>query len=307
MTRNESGTYKVSINGKLSLEAEAKIVAALPEAQRDEARRSLAARRMGILTSVAPRPKVQPMEVPQLCLWVDGELEPAQDEHFLSPDSWNLLNYPAELTAEEFRVEERADTWLIDVQGKRLTERYLGSQGVFDFDDVPTNWTDLQLSRELDEPLRRKDIRQGVLLEFIRRTLRFLEDRRGISLNTLYRIRVPLERALRNKIERHRQKSLESGFQMRLFGAEANVETSYQYAFTLDPENYPASLHYTGRFQFMKHYYKGMVGEFDSKEELDCAKALEIVLVSNGGCETSRVCSACRHHRASSTRTSSGN
>ena len=26
----------------------------------------------------------------------------------------------------------------------------------------------------------------------------------------------------------------------------------------------------------MKHYYKAMVGEFDSKEELDCAKALEM-------------------------------
>jgi type III restriction enzyme len=276
VVRDESGTYEVSIKGDLSPEAEAKIVAALPEAQRNEALRSLAARRAGIVTPVALHPKVHPMQIPQLCLWVDGELEPAQDEHFLSPDSWNLLNYPIELTEEEFCVEERADTWLIDVQGKRLTERYLGNQGAFDFDDVPTNWTDLQLSRELDEPLRRKDIRQEVLLEFIRRTLRFLEDQRGISLNTLYRVRVPLERALRDKIERYRQKALESGFQMRLFGPEAAIETSYQYAFVLDPESYPASLHYTGGFQFAKHYYKGMVGEFDSKEELECAKALEM-------------------------------
>jgi type III restriction enzyme len=211
-----------------------------------------------------------------LCLLIDGELEPAQEEHFLSPDSWSLLDYPAELSEAEFRVEERTDTYEIDVQGKRLVERHLKTQSIFDFDDVPTNWTDLQLSRELDPPLRRKDIRQEVLLEFIRRTLRYLEDRRGISLNTLYRVRAPLERVLREKIGQYRQKAFSAGYQMRLFSPEAAVETSYEYAFSFDPENYPATLHYHGAFQFPKHYYAGMVGDFDSKEELECAKAIEM-------------------------------
>jgi len=65
------------------------------------------------------------MRVPQLCVWVDGELEPVNDEHFLTPDSWSLLAYPAELSGAEFSVEERADMYLIDVVGKRLVERHL--------------------------------------------------------------------------------------------------------------------------------------------------------------------------------------
>lgn len=274
VAQDAKGTYELSVFGTLTREAEAQLVEALPEPQRDEVRRSLAARRERILMRQPARPKDAPLRVPQLCLWVDGQLEPAQDEHFLTPDSWNLLDYPTELTEAEFRIEERADTYLIDVLGKRLIERHLGSQAAFIYDDVPTNWTDLELSRELDRPLRRNDIRQEVLLEFIRRTIRWLEERRGINLTTLYRLRVALERTLRQKIDTYRQKAFEAGYQLRLFGSDAAVETSFEYTFTFDPENYPASLHYTGGFQFDKHYYRGLVGELN-KEELECAKAID--------------------------------
>jgi len=276
VSRDESGTYSVSIAGAISPEAEDKIVAAAAPTEQAAIRKRLAARREQILTQPPERPKGTPFRVPQLCLLIDGELELAQQEHFLSPDGWNLLDYPAELSEAEFRVEERTDCYEIDVQGKRLIERHVNTQSAFAFAEVPTNWTELQLSRELDPPLRQKDIRQKVLLEFIRRTLRYLEERRKISLNTLYRVRVPLERALREKIAQYRQTAFTKGYQLRLFSAEAVVETSYKYAFDFDPDNYPATLHYNGGFKFQKHYYKGMVGEFDSKEELECAKVIEM-------------------------------
>jgi type III restriction enzyme len=173
-------------------------------------------------------------------------------------------------------VEERTDCYEIDVQGKRLIERHVNTQSVFAFAEVPTNWTDLALSRELDPPLRKRYIRQEVLLEFIRRTLRYLEECRKIKLNTLYRVRVALERALREKIAHYYQTAIAKGYQLRLFSEEAAVETSYEYAFDFDPDNYPATLHYNGGFQFPKHYYKSMVGEFDSKDELECAKVIEM-------------------------------
>ena len=274
VVRDVTGSYELSISGTFAIEEETKLIEALPEAQRDEVRRSLAARREQILVRQAPSSKVAPLRVPQLCLLVDGQLEPAEDDHFLTPDSWSLLDYPAELTKAEFRIEERADSYLIDVQGKRLVERHLGRQAAFEYEDVPDNWTDLVLSRQLDRPLRRSDIRQEVLLEFIRRTIHWLAVRRNMSLATLYRVRIPLERALRQKIEAYRQKAFEAGYQLRLFAPQAAVETSHQYAFVFDPDNYPASLHHTGGFQFEKHYYKGLVGELN-KEEIDCAKAIE--------------------------------
>jgi hypothetical protein len=71
----------------------------------------------------------------------------------------SLLDYPAELSEAEFRIEERADSYLIGVQGKRLMEKYLGSQAAFGFEDVPTNATDLALSRQLKKALRQQGIR----------------------------------------------------------------------------------------------------------------------------------------------------
>jgi type III restriction enzyme len=207
---------------------------------------------------------------------VDGELEPVNDEHFLTPDSWSLLDSPAELSGAEFSVEEHADMYLIDVIGKRLVERHLGSQAAFGFEDVQTNVTDLALSRQLEKALRQQGIRPEVLLEFIRKTIGWLVSSRKLSLATLLHVRFPLEKALREKIESYRQKAYDSGYQLRLFGESAAVETSYKYAFAFDPDNYRATAFYHGAFKFPKHLYgEHFVGEFDSTEEEECAREIE--------------------------------
>jgi len=270
-----NGGYKVTLHSVLSAEAEAKLVESLPEAEREAVRQSLAARREQILEK-APEPVIAtPFRVPRLCVWVDGELQLVDEEHFLTPDSWSLLDYPAELSDQEFRIEERSDSYLIDVQGRRLVERHLGTQSAFAYDDVPTNVTDLQLSRELEKELRRDGVRPLVLLEFIRRTVRGLVDSRKLSVTTLMRARHGLEKALHGKIEAYRQKALDAGYQMRLFGEAAQVETSDKYDFVF-PEDYPATTFYKGGFKFPKHLYgEDFVGEFDSREELECAKEIE--------------------------------
>jgi len=233
-------------------------------------------RRQQILVKPEPPAKVAPLREPHLCVWVDGELELVNDEHFLTPESLNLLDHPAELSEAEFRIEERSDTYLIDVQGKRLVERHLGSQSAFAFDDVPTKVTNLELSRQLEKPLARPDKRPERLMEFIRRAIRWLVDSRKLSVTTLMHVRFGLEKALCEKIEAYRQKAYDSGYQLRLFGSEAVVETSYVFAFSF-PEDYPATAFYHGAFKFPKHFYgENFVGEFDTAPELECAKALEM-------------------------------
>jgi type III restriction enzyme len=272
---NDSGGYEVTYKPVQSAEAEAKLVAAMPESEREAVRVSLAARREQIL--VKPKPKPSILRVPQLCVWVDGELEPVNDEHFLTPDSWSLLAYPAELSEAEFSVEECADMYLIDVIGKRLVERHLGSQAAFGFEDVPTNVTDLALSRQLEKALRQPGIQPEVLLEFIRKTIGWLVSSRKLSLATLLHVRFALEKALRQKIESYRQKAYDSGYQLRLFGGSAAVETSYKYAFDFDPDNYRPTAFYKGAFKFPKHLCgEAFVGEFDNPEEEECARAIEM-------------------------------
>jgi type III restriction enzyme len=209
VTTNDTGGYEVTYKTVLSVEAEARLVEAMPQSEREAVRRSLAERREQILVKPEPKPSI--LRVPQLCLWVDGELELVNDEHFLTPDSWSLLDFPTELSEAEFRIEERADMYLIDVQGNRLVERHLGSQAAFGFEDVPTNVTDLALSRQLEKALRQQGIRPEVLLEFVRRTIGWLVSSRKLSVPTLLHVRFALEKALREKIEAYGRISISRG------------------------------------------------------------------------------------------------
>jgi type III restriction enzyme len=158
-----------------------------------------------------------------------------------------------------------------------LVEKYLGSQAAFAFEDVLTNVTDLALSRQLERSLRQPGIRPEVLLKFIRKTIGWLVSSRKLSVATLLHVRFALEKALREKIESCHQNAYDSGYQLRLFGESAAVETSYKYAFAFDPDNYRATAFYHGAFRFPKHYYgEHFVGEFDNREEEECARAIEM-------------------------------
>jgi type III restriction enzyme len=110
VTTTTTGEYKVTLHGVMTEEAEAKLVAAMPTEDREAVRQTLAARREQILEK-QPEPVIAtPFRVPQLCVWVDGELELVNDEHFLTPNSWSLLDYPAQLSEAEFKIEERSDS-----------------------------------------------------------------------------------------------------------------------------------------------------------------------------------------------------
>ena len=69
-------------------------------------------------------------------------------------------------------------------------------------------------------------------------------------------------------------------FQHALFGDDAasRVAVTDQYAFEFHAQAYAPSRDYDGRwghFDFRKHFY-GRVGDFDSKEEFECACGLDI-------------------------------
>jgi type III restriction enzyme len=213
--------------------------------------------------------------VPQLCLFVDGELEIATKEWFLDGKGWNLLDFPAELTSGDFSIDREADTYLIDLQGKRLVTLHIGTEQELDLGDSASEWTDLSLSRDLDRKLRQPDIAQPVLMEFLRRTVQYMTERRGIPLADLVRTRFILEKALRAKIASYRQEAFDRGYQHSLFDNSQNVETSFDYGFSFDPDDYPARWHYQGRYKFSRHYYP-LVGELKSEgEEFECAQAID--------------------------------
>ena len=267
------GRVAFEVRGEVSPEFEQKLTEAVPSADRSALQRTLAVFRRQQPNTPAQRG--ESFVVPQLCLWADGQLERVQREWFLDPGGWNLLEFPAELSEGEFHIQEQAESFLIDINGRRLTTRYLGAQLPIDFQDVDAGWTDLQLSRWLDGKLYQPDIRQEVLMEWLRRMVAYLERQRGFSLTTLVRARFLLEKALREKIKGCREQAYTRGYQATLFGGQTRIETSYDYAFRYDPANYPAHWLYDGRYQFGKHYYR-VVGELESSgEEFECAQAID--------------------------------
>lgn len=204
-----------------------------------------------------------------------SSLEQAEEEFYLDANGWSLLYYPVRLSEAEFAVQEESASYSIDVQGKRLVERFLGSQLELDLNSASTEWTELQLSRWLDKRLRQDDIRQEILLEFCRSVVNHLVKVRKLPMAALVRTRYPLAKVMLAKIGEYRSQALTDGYQNTLFGPAAAVETRYDFAFNFESDVYPAHWNYDGSFQFNKHFY-ATVGELESEgEEFECAQALD--------------------------------
>ena len=251
------GEVEYKISGTITPEFAEKLVLAAPKKDREIVEKTIAVQQLQ--QPKTPSQRGEKFEVPQLCMFVDGEWEVASKSWFLDPRDWDLLKYPAELTENEFSIKEEANTWLIDVQGKHLTTKFLGSETIFDLSDAPTNWTINQLSQDLERKVRQDFVRPLVLQEFLRKTITFLNEKRRIPLSDLARARFILEKVLREKIKAYYADTMAKGYKLRLFGVGAAVETKFDYAFEYptDPFLYPAHWTYKGRYVWSKNYGSG--------------------------------------------------
>lgn len=263
------------ISGEITPELAERIILAAPKNDRKNVEITIAVHQAK--QTRTPSQRGEKLTVPQLCLWVDEQWEVATKDWFLDPSDWDLLKYPTVLTDVEFSIKEEANQWLIDVQGKHITTRFLGTETLFDLSDAPTNWTINQLSQDLERRIRPPYLRQEVLLEFLRRTLAFLIEKRSISLSDLVRARYILEKQLRDKIKSYYDDAMAHGYQKRLFSPEAVVDTNYSFEFSYptDPYLYPANWYYKGGYIWNRNYYP-LVGELESDgEEFECAQAID--------------------------------
>lgn len=89
---------------------------------------------------------------------------------------------------------------------------------------------------------------------------------------------------IRNRLEARiralRKLAVGEAFQQTLFGDDAasRVAVTDQFAFEFNTQAYAPSRDYDGRFgrfEFREHFY-GRIGDFDSKEEFECACWLDI-------------------------------
>ena len=230
--------------------------------------------------AVAPVPAKPAFDVPQLALWLDDDLEPVEQTHFLQAE-WNLSECDPALTETEFPGQSGApDDLLIDVRDGRVNVAREPSTFAYEVGRqlslliLPDVDSRAALAVWLDKRISHPDVPLPECQLFLSRMIDDLLGRRGFTLERLSRRRMELRNAAASKIETHRKARAQKGFQALLFAdAPARLEVSAQRCFRFPPDEYPLHAPYEGTYRFEKHYYRQIAAM--NHEEESCARAIE--------------------------------
>ncbi len=228
----------------------------------------------------------QRFRVPQMTLRVQGELQLFDDPEVLDYP-WDLSNYDAAPTADDLsllgeglKVSEGGE---IDVDSDtgRVISRFLPDlQRDLGLVYQPEHWNEVRLAAWLCRNLPDASLTHASKQAFITRWLTELLGREGFSLARANLQRFLIRNRLEARVRDLRKQAVTQAYQKALFGdgfAE-RVAVSNQYLFEFHGQAYAPSRDYDGRFghfDFRKHFY-GRIGDFDTKEEFECACWLDV-------------------------------
>jgi len=225
------------------------------------------------------------LRVPQLALRVQGELQLFDDSEVLDYP-WELSTDDAAPTADELaalgaglKVAEGGEID-VDAQSGKVVSRFLPElQRDLGLAYQPEHWDAVRLAawlcRNLPEPSLTHASKQAFVAQWLAELLR----REGFTLARANLQKFLLRDLLEARIRELRKQAVGRAYQQTLFGegAEDRVAVTDEHAFEFHPQAYAPSRDYDGRFghfDFRKHFY-GRIGDFDSKEEFDCACQLD--------------------------------
>lgn len=223
--------------------------------------------------------------VPQLALRVQGELALFDDPEVLEYP-WDLSPYDAAPTADDLtalgaglKVSEGGE---IDIDaGGHVVSRFLPElQRDLGLVYQPENWDEVRIAtwlcRNLPEPSLTHASKQAFVAAWVTDLLR----REGFTLARANLQKFLIRNLIEARIRELRKQAVGKAFQQALFSDDAStrVAVTDQYAFEFYAQAYAPSRDYDGRFghfDFRKHFY-GRMGDFDSKEEFECACQLDM-------------------------------
>lgn len=224
--------------------------------------------------------------VPQLALRVQGALQLFDDPEVLDYP-WDLSTYDAAPTGDDIAALgaglEVSEGGEIDVDGEsgKVISRFLPDlQRDLGLMYQPEHWDELRLATWLCRNLPEPSLTHASKQAFVAKWLTELLRRDGFTLARANLQKFLLRNLLESRIRELRRQAIGKAFQQALFGDDAasRVGVTDQYAFEFHAQAYAPSRDYDGRFghfDFRKHFY-GRVGDFDSKEEFECACWLDI-------------------------------
>ncbi|MGZ8256482.1 MAG: hypothetical protein ACXW1C_01620, partial [Gallionella sp.] len=173
----------------------------------------------------------------------------------------------------------------IDAESGKVTTRFLEDlQRDLGLAYVPEHWDEVKLGAWLCKNLPESTITHASKQAFVAKWLQELFAGGRYDLAKANRQKFLIRTILGLRIKELRLSAVRQSYQDTLFGdgyaARVQVNDSYQFVF--HPQGYAPSSDYDkrtsayGSFDFRKHYY-GRIGDFDSKEEFECAVHLDIL------------------------------
>jgi type III restriction enzyme len=223
--------------------------------------------------------------VPQLALSIQGELVLFDDPEVLDYP-WDLSVYDANPTHDALAVLNLAlkvsEGGEIDIDGEtgKVTTRFIADlQRDLGLAYRPEHWDDVKLAAWLCKNLPETSITHASKQAFVARWVRELLAKPGYELARANQQKFLIRNLLEQRIRELRLLAVKQAYQQTLFdeGRESRVKVDATYRFEFHPQAYAPSRDYDGRFGrfiFRKHYY-GRIGDFDSKEEWECAVWLD--------------------------------
>jgi type III restriction enzyme len=218
--------------------------------------------------------------VPQLALRVQSELQLFDDPEVLEYP-WDLSPYDAAPTADDLKalgaalkVSEGGEID-IDTAGHMVSRFLPELQRDLGLVYQPENWDEVRIAtwlcRNLPEPSLTHASKQAFVAAWLTELLR----REGFTLARTNLQKFLIRNLIEARIQSLRKQAVFNAYQQTLFGEDAaqHVAVSDCYAFEFHAQAYAPSRDYDGHFghfDFRKHFY-GRIGDFDSKEEFECA------------------------------------
>jgi len=226
--------------------------------------------------------------VPQLALRVQGqqgELALFDDPEVLEYP-WDLSPYDAAPTADDLtalggalKVSEGGE---IDIDaGGHVVSRFLPElQRDLGLVYQPEHWDEVRIATWLCRNLPEPSLTHASKQAFVAGWLTDLLRREGFTLARANLQKFLIRNLVESRIRELRKQAVCKAYQQALFGdgAASRVAVTDQYAFEFHAQAYAPSRDYDGRFghfDFRKHFY-GRMGDFDSKEEFECACQLDM-------------------------------
>jgi type III restriction enzyme len=231
-----------------------------------------------------PAERGEILSVPQMALCIQGELQLFDDPEVLDYP-WELSSYDAVPTHAQIetldgnRVGEGGEID-VDTESGKVTTRFITElQRDLGLSYRPEHWDETRLATWLTRNLPETAITHASKRAFVVHWLRQLLETKGFDLARVNRQKFLIRTLLEARVRELRQAAVHQAYQAALFGDDAakRVVVGDDYTFAFNPQGYAPSRDYDGRFgvfDFRKHYY-GRIGDFDSKEEFECACKLD--------------------------------